>query len=177
MSIQDEQMTNTTITSPPEQEIQAEVGFPPHESTTLSSSADSANRYAGPAGYVPHWKEYQGTYTQPGNTVSAAVFGGLAGGIFFFGLAAAILSGHFWPVFLVALAICSLVGSLSSSKAQAIYGGFQGFVFFLGLAFHTPVSSRLWGRLSLMLARAGDSMDCGDARGGRSPDTTVLQTG
>ncbi len=65
-------------------------------------------------------------------------------GIFFFGLAAAILSGHFWPVFLVALAICSLVGSLSSSKAQAIYAGFQGFVFFLGLAVCSVIGFWPW---------------------------------
>ncbi len=118
MNIRDEQATNTTITSPPD--------------------------YEESRGYVPHWEGYQGTYTQPGNTVRAAVFGGLAGGIFFFGLAAAILSGHFWPVFLVALAICSLVGSLSSSNAQAIYGGFQGFVFFLGLAVCSVIGFWPW---------------------------------
>jgi hypothetical protein len=138
MRIQNEQMTNTTITSPPEQENQAEAGFPSRTSMTQSSSTDSAN------GYVPHWEEYQGTYAQPGNTIRAAVFGGLAGGIFFFGLVAAILSGHFLPVFLVALAICTLVGSLSSSKAQAIYGGFQGFVFFLGLAVCSVVGFWPW---------------------------------
>ncbi len=134
MSIRDEYMTNTTIKPPPEQEDQAEVNFTPRASTTQRSSTELANGYARPDGYVPHREGYQGTYVQPGNNIRAAVFGGLAGGIFFFGLAAAILSGHFWPVFLVSLAICSLVGSLSSSNAQAIYAGFQGFVFFLGLA-------------------------------------------
>jgi len=98
-----------TITSPPDYQVQDEVGF-------------------------PRWEEYQESYDRSRNTVRAAIFGGLSGGIFFFGLLAAILSGHFWPVFLVALALTSLVGSLSSSKAQAIYGGFQGCVFFLGLA-------------------------------------------
>jgi hypothetical protein len=82
--------------------------------------------------------------------VRSAVFGGLSGGIFFFGLVVAILSGHFWPVFLVALALTSLVGSLSSSKAQAIYGGFQGCVFFLGLAFFA-VTGWWWPGILLLL--------------------------
>jgi hypothetical protein len=138
MRIQDEHMIHTTATSPPEQEVQAEVGAPAHASRMQSSSPVSTNSS------VPHWEGYQGTYAQPGNTVRAAVFGGLAGGIFFFGLAAAILSGHFWPVFLVTLALCSLVGSLSSSKAQAIYGGFQGCVFFLGLAACSVVGFWPW---------------------------------
>jgi hypothetical protein len=99
-----------------------------------SSSTGSPNTYEGSDGYVPHWEEFQSAYDRPRNTIRAAVFGSLSGGIFFFGLAAAILSGHFWPVFLVALALTSLVGSLSSSNIQAIYGGFQGCVFFLGLA-------------------------------------------
>ena len=144
MSIQDEQMTNTIVTSPPEHEEQVERGFPPRASMTQSSSTESANGYTRPDGYVYHWEGDQGTYAQPGNAVRASVFGGLAGGIFFFGLVAAILSGHFWPVFLVALAICSLVGSLSSSKAQAIYGGFQGFVFFLGLAVCSVIGFWPW---------------------------------
>jgi hypothetical protein len=119
MSIRDEQATNTTIpgepipgrtiTSPPDYQVQDEVGFPP-------------------------WEEYQEPYGRSRNTVRAAIFGGLSCGIFFFGLLAAIISGHFWPVLLVALALTSLVGSLGSSKAQAIYAGFQGFVFLLGLA-------------------------------------------
>ena len=64
----------------------------------------------------------------------SAIFGGLSGATFLIGLAVAVLSGHFLPVFLVALAFTSLLGPLGSSKAQAIYGGFQGCVFFLGLA-------------------------------------------
>jgi hypothetical protein len=128
MSIRDEQATNTTITEEP---------IP---RGTITSPPD----YEESRGYVPHWEGYQETYAKPENTVRATVFGGLAGGIFFFGLAAAILSGHFWPVFLVALAICSLVGSLSSSKAQAIYGGFQGFVFFLGLAVCSVIGFWPW---------------------------------
>jgi hypothetical protein len=67
-------------------------------------------------------------------TARSAIFGGLSGGVFLIGLAVAILSDHFWPVLLVALALTSLLGPLGSSKAQAIYGGFQGCVFFLGLA-------------------------------------------
>jgi hypothetical protein len=117
MNIRDEQATNTTIpeepipgrtiTAPPGSAVQGEGGF-------------------------PTWFQWESH--RPRTTVRVAVFGGLAGGIFFFGLAAAILSGHFWEVFLFDLAICSLVSSLSSSKAQAIYAGVQGCVFLLGLA-------------------------------------------
>ncbi len=83
----------------------------------LSTNVGSVNVYAELDGYVPHWEEYQEAYDRTRKTVRAAVFGGLAGGIFFFGLAAAILSV---PVFLVALAIGRLIGSLSSSKVQAM---------------------------------------------------------
>jgi hypothetical protein len=143
MNFRDEQTTNTTppeepiprmtSTSPPEDEVQGEVGFTPHASMTPINSVYSVNGYEEPDGYVPPWEEYQEAYDRRRVTVRSAVFGGLSGAIFFFGLVVAILSGHFWPVFLVALAIGSLVGSLSSSKAQVIYGGFQGFVFFLVL--------------------------------------------
>ncbi len=67
-------------------------------------------------------------------TARASLFGGLSGGVFFFGLAIAFVSGHFFPVFLATLAVTSLVGSLASANPQGIYGGFQGFVFLLGLA-------------------------------------------
>jgi hypothetical protein len=64
----------------------------------------------------------------------SGLFGGLSGGIFFFGLAIAFVSGHFLPVFFVTLAVTALVGSLASANPQGIYGGFQGFIFLLGLA-------------------------------------------
>lgn len=64
----------------------------------------------------------------------SGLFGGLSGGIFFFGLAIAIVTGHFLPVFFATLAITALVGSLASLDAQGIYGGFEGFVFLMGLA-------------------------------------------
>jgi hypothetical protein len=65
----------------------------------------------------------------------SSVFGGLAGGIFFFGLALAfIFSSYFLPVLFATLAVTALVGSLASSKPKGIYEGFQGFVFLLGLA-------------------------------------------
>jgi len=67
-------------------------------------------------------------------TARARLFGGLSGGVFFFGLAIAFLSGHFFPVFLATLAVTSLVGSLAAPNPQGAYGGFQGFVFLLGLA-------------------------------------------
>ena len=133
-----------TITSRTDHEVQGEVGSPPRASMRLSSGLGSVNVYAELDGYAPHWEEYQEVYHQTRKTVRAAVFGGLAGGIFFFGLAAAILSGHFWPVFLAALAISWLIGLLSSSKAQAMYVGFQGFVFFLGLAICSVVGWWPW---------------------------------
>lgn len=64
----------------------------------------------------------------------SGIFGGLSGGVFFFGLAIAIVSGHFLPIFFATLAFTSLVGSLASLNGQGIYGGFQGFVFLMGLA-------------------------------------------
>jgi hypothetical protein len=64
----------------------------------------------------------------------SGIFGGLSGGVFFFGLAIAVVSGHFLPVFFATLALTALVGSLASRNAQGIYGGFQGFVFLMGLA-------------------------------------------
>jgi hypothetical protein len=65
--------------------------------------------------------------------VRAASFGALSGAIFFVGLAIAIVSGHFLPIFFLTLGLSALVGALSSGNRQGNYGGFQGFVFFLGL--------------------------------------------
>jgi hypothetical protein len=138
MSIRDEQATNTTI---PEEPIPRR---------TITSPLD--DQVQDEMGLLP-WEEYQETYDRSRNTVRAAIFGGLSGGIFFFGLLAAILSGHFWPVLLVALGIGSLVGSLSSSKAQAIYGGFQGCVFFLGLAV-LALTDRWWPGILAVLGIA-----------------------
>ena len=132
------------ITARTDHEVQAEVASPPCASMTLSSGRGSVNVHTELDGYVPHWEKYQEVYHRTRKTVRAAVFGGLAGGIFFFGLAAAILSGHFWPVFLAALAIGWLMGLLSSPKAQAMYVGFQGFVFFLGLAVCSVVGWWPW---------------------------------
>ncbi len=132
------------ITARTDHEVQGEVASPPCASMTLSSGRGSVNVHTELDGYVPHWEEYQEVYHRTRKTVRAAVLGGLAGGIFFFGLAAAILSGHFWPVFLAALAISWLIGLLSSSKAQAMYVGLQGFVFFLGLAVCSVVGWWPW---------------------------------
>ena len=41
----------------------------------------------------------------------SGIFGGLSGGVFFFGLAIAVVSGHFLPVFFATLALTALVGS------------------------------------------------------------------
>src|SRR5581483_6514742 len=65
--------------------------------------------------------------------VRAGIFGSLSSGLFFFGLAIAIVSGHFLPIWFITLGLCALVGSLSTDNRQANFGGFQGFVFFLGL--------------------------------------------
>ena len=119
MNIQDEKVTNTTITEEP---------------LSYGTNTTPPDYAVQDEGGTPIWDEYQRGDDQRGNTMRASVFGGLAGGIFFFGLAVAIFSGHFLPVFLLTLALTSLLGSLSSSKVQAIYAGFQGFVFFLGLA-------------------------------------------
>jgi hypothetical protein len=64
----------------------------------------------------------------------SGLLGGLSGSVFFFGLAIALVSGHFLPVFFATLAVTALLGSLASLNAQGIYGGFQGFVFLMGLA-------------------------------------------
>src|SRR5579884_2300573 len=130
MSIRDEPVTKTTNPSANE----GEESYPGERTVPERSSTGAAAWYEEPGCYAPHWEEYQRAYSRRSNTVRAAVFGGLAGGIFFFGLAIAVLSGFFWPVFLVGLAITALVGSLGSSNIPSIYGGFQGCVFFLGLA-------------------------------------------
>lgn len=132
------------ITSSTDHKLQAEMGSPPYASMTLSSGIGSVNAYDELDSYVPHWEESQEAYNRPRKTVRAAIFRGLAGGIFFFGLAAAILSGHFWPVFLAALAIGWLIGLLSIPKPQAMYVAFQGFVFFLGLAVCSAVGWWPW---------------------------------
>ena len=64
-----------------------------------------------------------------------AVTSGLTGGIILIGLAVAFLSGHFLPVFFIALAIASLLGSIGSLRPNGIYGGLHSFVWLLGLAF------------------------------------------
>ena len=61
----------------------------------------------------------------------------ISGGIFLIGLAFAfIIGGHFFlPLLFVALAVCSLFGTLSTFRPGAIYGGLQSFIWLLGLAF------------------------------------------
>ena len=129
-------MPSVTSTPPLEdEEAQGGVGCLSRAPMMPESNREPVHGYIESACYAPHWGEFQEPdYSRQRVTARSAVFGGLAGGIFFFGLAAAILSGHFWPVFLVTLALTALLGPLGSSKAQAIYGGFQGCVFFLGLA-------------------------------------------
>lgn len=83
----------------------------------------------------------------------SGIFGGLSGGIFFFGLAIAFVSGHFLPVFFATLALTSLVGSLASLNAQGMYGGFQGFVFLMGLAILT-LTGWWWPGMLILLGIA-----------------------
>lgn len=116
MNIRDEQTTTTTI---------------PEEPSPGRTSSAPAGSTEGEGGFhtLFQWESHR-----PRMTIRVAFFGGLAGVIFFVGLAAAILSGHFWEVFLVVLAMCALVSSLGSSKAEAIYAGIEVFVLLLGLA-------------------------------------------
>ena len=62
--------------------------------------------------------------------------GGIAGGIVLIGLALAFLIGGGFnlPIFFVALAFSSLVGSMSSRNPQGLYGGIQGFFWLMALA-------------------------------------------
>ncbi len=62
--------------------------------------------------------------------------GGIAGGIVLIGLALAFLIGGGFnlPIFFVALAFASLVGSMSSRNPQGLYGGIQGFFWLMALA-------------------------------------------
>jgi hypothetical protein len=65
----------------------------------------------------------------------SSVTGGIASGIVLIGLALAFLFGGFnLPIFFIALAFASLVGSMSSRNPQGIYGGIQGFFWLLALA-------------------------------------------
>ena len=125
-------------------ELHGTLGSPPRASLTLRSDAGSVNVYEESVGHYPDWKEKKGTSFSRGNSLRSAVTGGLTGGIFFLGIALAILSGHFWTILFATMALAALVGSLSSPNAQAIYGGFQGFVFFVGLAICTVVGWWPW---------------------------------
>jgi hypothetical protein len=62
--------------------------------------------------------------------------GGIAGGIVLIGLALAFLVGGGFnlPIFFIALAFASLIGSMSSGNPQGIYGGIQGAFWLLTLA-------------------------------------------
>ena len=93
---------------------------------------------------------------QQNRSARGAIFGGLAGGIFFFGLAIAVTTGQFLPVLFATLALSSLVGSLSSSNAQGIYGGFQGFVFLIGLAV-IAFTNTWWPGILVLTGYYGDS--------------------
>ena len=63
---------------------------------------------------------------------------GLAGGIFIIFLALAFFvsgaSGHlFLPLLFVGLALCALIGSISTLNPRGIYSGLHGFVWLLGI--------------------------------------------
>ncbi len=133
-----------TITHRTGHKLYGIAGEPPCARLTLRSSTGSINLYEESNDQSPHWKEIQSRYASRRNMRHSVVVGGLSGGIFFFGLAFAILSGHFWPMLFATLALTSLVGSLSKSNLQTIYGGFQGFVFFLGLALCSVIGWWPW---------------------------------
>jgi hypothetical protein len=60
---------------------------------------------------------------------------GIATGIFLIGLALAFIFGGFnLPIFFVALAFSSLVGSMSSRNPRGLYGGLYGFFWLIALA-------------------------------------------
>ena len=67
--------------------------------------------------------------------------GGISGGIFLIGLAIAFAVGGtlgwhlFLPIMFAGLAVCALLGSLSSFNPRGLYGGLQGFVWLLGIGF------------------------------------------
>lgn len=133
-----------TITYRTDREIHGDVGYQPGARMTLRSSIGSVNVYEESHGQLPNWSENESTYYGRRDMIRSSVAGGLAGGIFFFGLVIAILSGHFWTVLFTTLALTSLVASLGSFNLQKIYGGFQGFVFFVGLALCTIIGWWPW---------------------------------
>jgi hypothetical protein len=60
---------------------------------------------------------------------------GIASGIFFIGLALAFVFGDFnLPIFFVALAFSTLVGSMGARNPRGIYGGLYGFFWLIALA-------------------------------------------
>jgi hypothetical protein len=64
-----------------------------------------------------------------------SVTGGISGAIVLIGLALAFAFGGFnLPIFFVALAFASLIGSFGSLNPRNAYSGIQGFVWLLGLA-------------------------------------------
>ena len=71
---------------------------------------------------------------------------GLAGGIFLIGLALAFWAGgHFFlPIFFVALAFCTLFGSISTYNPRGAYGGLYGFFWMLMLALFFLTGSWVW---------------------------------
>lgn len=70
---------------------------------------------------------------------------GISGAIVIIGVALALSTGSFnLPIFFVALAVASLVGSLSAGNPRAVYGGFIGFCWMLMLALFFITGSWLW---------------------------------
>jgi hypothetical protein len=60
---------------------------------------------------------------------------GISGALVLIGLFLAFIFGGFnLPIFFVALAFASLIGSFGSLNPRGVYGGIQGFVWLLGLA-------------------------------------------
>jgi hypothetical protein len=74
-----------------------------------------------------------------------SVTSGISGAIVLIGLFLAFILGGFnLPIFFVALAFASLIGSLGSLNPRGVYGGIQGFVWLLGLALCFAVGFWPW---------------------------------
>ncbi len=74
-----------------------------------------------------------------------SIAGGLSTAIILIGLALAFTFGGFnLPIFFVALALSSLVGSLATASPRGIYGGLQSFLWLIGLAFCFTVGFWPW---------------------------------
>lgn len=88
--------------------------------------------------------------TNEKNTLRTSIVGMLTGAIFCGGVVLAVVSGHFWAVFFLTLALTSLVGSLSAPDPKAIAAGIHGCIFLAGIAF-LAVSGWWWPGILVLI--------------------------